>query len=117
MGDILMGNDGKLAQDYMRAIVGTALAQTARVGAQTLVQQWGNPLTMMSMAQRDAERRMYGDDTDREAQIQGLKAKGSEFGMNARKRKRYGGFTNYHPTDIKYMKSVRYFGWNKRNYV
>jgi len=57
--DVLKGNDGKLAQDYMRGIVGIALGQTARFGVQTLAEQWG-PGLFTNARMRDSLTRMNG---------------------------------------------------------
>lgn len=40
MSDPLKGNDGKLGQDYMRAIVGAALGSTARFGVKNLAETY-----------------------------------------------------------------------------
>lgn len=129
MGDILKGDDGKLGQDYMRAIVGAALAQTARMGVKSLVQEvdrfnnWPtNPLWNMDAGRaRDkeltAQSFRYQNNYAGQGSIweKNLYNKGmsTTVTMSKRKRRRNHRSFDFWPTNNRDRKNRRYFGYNK----
>lgn len=134
MGDPLKGNDGKLGQDYMRMIVGTALAQTARFGVKDLAntyQEWNryprdryNYVTHMMGGYQNAELTGQSWNYGNQNYVNDIGPK-SNYGFNkgmsttttmTKPKYRRSPHAYYYATNQKDFKKRRYFGFRYKKF-
>lgn len=130
MGDPLKGNDGKIGQDYMRAIVGAALAQTARMGVKDLVNEmtnfnrypndrytWDlrNPSGTLTGQSWNYDNQNYVNDIGPKTMYGFNKGMSTTTTMSKPKPRRYRQ-TYYHATDERNFRKKKYFGFKYKKW-